>query len=359
MTTFQELDAYLSQDFSDDYWSDDASLYARELVKQLTLDDWNAFKSSWQNRSKEWQIRCAEILDWGEALQAVPLLRQMIQVRDDELTLTAADSLRSLVGVVNPNSPVSKDVLKHLQEIAQTGNIATNSKEVLKHLQEVAQTGNIARRIINDLAENIENSNQLIEKLLTGLRERKRIRDADQAILEAVLRATNSPPFPQERPPKELVHLGVLIRGMGWRDFPESDWDVMSDRYDPEAVDAVFKGMIAVLEIDPQRLAAEAAWILEDIKRIPSYDLDAIEAALKDTQNNSQASAWALEQIEKFFKEYKGSSLLGKIPQVPVEPRWERAREVELSPEVLERALEHPSEGIVQNAALLLEALRA
>ncbi|HEY9633539.1 MAG TPA: hypothetical protein V6D14_09045 [Coleofasciculaceae cyanobacterium] len=358
MTTFQELDAYLSQDFSDDYWADDASLYARELVKQLTTEDWNALKSSWQNRSKEWQVRCAEILDWGEAIQAVPLLRQMIQVRDDELTLTAADSLRSLVGVVNPNLPVSKDVLKHLQAVAQTGTIA-NSKDVLEHLQAVAQTGNIARRIINDLTGNIENFNQLIEKLLTGLREKKRIRDAYQAILEAVLRATNSPPFSQERPPKELVNLGVLIRGMDWGDLSESDWDIMSERYDPEAVETVFKGIIAVLEIDPQILATEAAWILEDIKRIPSYDLDAIEAALRDGENNSPGFAWALDQIEKFLKEYKGPSLLGKIPQVRFKPRWERVKESELSPEVLERALEHPSEGIVQNAALLLEALRA
>lgn len=358
MTTFQELDTYLSQDFSDDYWADDASLYARELVKQLTLDDWNALKSSWQNRSKQWQVRFAEILDWGETPRAVSLLRQMIQVRDDELTLTAADSLRSLVGVVNPNLLVSKDVLKHLQAVAQTANIA-NSKDVLEHLQAVAQTGNIARRIINDLTGNIENFNQLIEKLLTGLREREQIRDADRAILEAVLRATNSPPFPQKRPPKELVNLGVLIRGMGWGDLSESDWDIMSARYDPEAVYAVFKGMIAVLQIDPQILATEAAWILEDIKRIPSYDLDAIEAALRDRENNSSGFAWALEQIEKFLQEYKKRSLFGKIPQVCFNPRWERAREVELFPEVLERALEHPSEGIVQNAALLLEALRA
>ncbi len=358
MTTFQELDAYLSQDFSDDYWADDASLYARELVKQLTTEDWDALKSSWQNCSKQWQVRLAEILDWGETRRAVSLLQQMIQVRDDELTLTAADSLRSLVGVVNPKLPVTKDALEHLQVIAQTVNIA-NNKETLEHLQAVAQTGNIARRIINDLTGNIENFNQLIEKLLTGLRERKRIRDADQAILEAVLQATNSPPFPQEKPPKELVHLGVLIRGMGWGDVPESDWDIMSDRYAPEAVEAVFKGMIAVLEIDPQILATEAAWILEDIKRIPSYDLDAIQAALQDRENNSPGFAWALNQIEKFLKDYKGPSLLGKIPQVSFKPRWERVKEAELSPEVLERALEHPSEGIVQNAALLLEALRA
>ena len=65
MTIFQELDTYLSQDFSDDYWSDDASLYARELVKQLTTEDWDALKFSWRNRSKHWQESCAEIFDWG------------------------------------------------------------------------------------------------------------------------------------------------------------------------------------------------------------------------------------------------------------------------------------------------------
>jgi hypothetical protein len=357
MTTFQELDAYLNQEFSDDYWYDDAKFYACELVKQLTANDWNAIKSSWQNRSKQWQVRFAEILDWGEARQVVPLLRQMIQVRDDELMLTAADSLRSLLGVVNLNLPGGEDILKHLQAIAQRGYIPS-SEDVL-HLQAVAQTGNIARRIINELAEKSENFNELIEKLLTDLRRRERTRDADRAILEAVLRAIDSPSFPQEQPSKELIHLGVFIQGMDWGNLPESDWDVMSDRYDLEAVDAVFKGMIAVLEIAPQRLAAEAAWVLEDNKRIPSYDLDAIEAALKDTENNSQGFAWALEQIAKFLEDYKGSSLFGKIPQVPVERRWERAKEAQLSPKILERALEHPSEGIVQNAALLLEALRA
>ncbi|HEY9710607.1 MAG TPA: hypothetical protein V6D48_20525 [Oculatellaceae cyanobacterium] len=135
MTTFQELDAYLSQDFSDDYWFDDASLYARELVKQLTTEDWNALKSSWQNRSKEWQVRCAEILDWGEARQAVPLLLEMIQVENDELTLTAADSLRS-IGVVELDLPVGKDVLERLQTVAQTGSIAKRIiNELLKQLQ--------------------------------------------------------------------------------------------------------------------------------------------------------------------------------------------------------------------------------
>ncbi len=123
MTTFQELDAYLSQDFSDDYWADDASLYACDLVKQLTTDDWNALKSSWRNHSKQWQVRCAEILDWGDARQAVPLLLEMIREGDDELTLTAADSLRS-IGVADLDLAISADVLSRLQALANSGNVA-------------------------------------------------------------------------------------------------------------------------------------------------------------------------------------------------------------------------------------------
>jgi hypothetical protein len=135
MTIFQELDAYLSQDFSDDYWADDASLYACELVKHLTTEDWNALKSSWQNRSKEWQVCCAEVLDWGEARQAVPLLLEMIQNGDDELTLTAADSLRS-IGVAELDSSVGEDILERLQTVAQKGSIAKRLiNELLKQLQ--------------------------------------------------------------------------------------------------------------------------------------------------------------------------------------------------------------------------------
>jgi len=135
MTTFQELDAYLSQDFSDDYWADDASLYACDLVKQLTTDDWNVLHASWRNRSKQWQVRCAEILDWGDKPQAVPLLLEMIQVEDDELTLTAADSLSS-IGVAELDLPVSEDVLSRLQAVAHSGNVAKLiSNQLLAQLQ--------------------------------------------------------------------------------------------------------------------------------------------------------------------------------------------------------------------------------
>ncbi len=138
MTTFQELDAYLNQEFSDDYWYDDAKFYACELVKQLTTDDWDTLKSSWRNRSKQWQVRCAEIIDWGDKHYCVPLLLEMIREGDDELTLTAADSLSS-IGVAELDLPVAKGFMKRLQEVAQTGNIAKRIiDELIEQLHEKA-----------------------------------------------------------------------------------------------------------------------------------------------------------------------------------------------------------------------------
>lgn len=124
----------MSQEFSDDYWYDDAKFYACELVKQLTTDDWNALKSSWRNRSKQWPERCAEILDWGDVRYSVPLLLEMMQVEDNELTLTAADSLRS-IGVGQLDLSFGEDVLERLQAVAQNGNIAKSIiSELLKQL---------------------------------------------------------------------------------------------------------------------------------------------------------------------------------------------------------------------------------
>ena len=59
----------------------------------------------------------------GDARQAVPLLLEMIQVEDDELALTAADSLSS-IGVAKLDLPVGADVLSRLQAVAHSGNVA-------------------------------------------------------------------------------------------------------------------------------------------------------------------------------------------------------------------------------------------
>lgn len=136
MTKFDELDRYLAMEFSIDYWSDEAVLYARYLIEQLTPADWRAVASVWRNRSSEWKYRCADVLSRGAADFAVPILLKMIETLDDELTTIAADSLNSLI--------IKAMALPRLEDIA------------VAHLRAVAQRGsNVDKLIINQLFRNL------------------------------------------------------------------------------------------------------------------------------------------------------------------------------------------------------------
>ena len=121
--SFAQLDEYLNQEFSPDNWSDHAVIYALELLQKLTLADWEELKSCWCNRPQEWQLRCAEIISDADSQQAIPLLLEMLETPDDELTLTAADSLRS-IDAAKENLDLSLDVLKRLQILSQNSPIA-------------------------------------------------------------------------------------------------------------------------------------------------------------------------------------------------------------------------------------------
>ena len=113
MTVFQELDVYLGQEFSVDYWSDEAVLYAYALVQKMTPTDWDALRVSWRFRPQEWQYRCAEILSQADPRQAIPVLLDMLQTPDGELAVTAADALRAL-HVGEHNAPVGPKVVERL-----------------------------------------------------------------------------------------------------------------------------------------------------------------------------------------------------------------------------------------------------
>lgn len=194
------------------------------------------------------------------------------------------------------------------------------------------------------------------QKLLETLQQKKRTLNADRAILEAVLRVTDS--TSESLPPKHQlqkpVALGILLRGMGWSKLPNYYWSLMSKRCDLNAVDAVFRGAIAAMDLNLQTLATEAKLALEYIQR---YNLDAIESALRKEDNNTEQE-WAWKQIVNLYKSdedpFKWSLCSSQIPEVPIEPKWELAQELNLPARELVRALKQPSPVIVINATQLL-----
>lgn len=132
---FQQLDEYLNKELSADFWSDYAVISAIDLVQKMTPTDWDSLKSCWRDRPPEWQYRCAEIISDADSPQVIPLLLEMLQTPDDELTITAADSLRS-IGVAEQNVYLSQDVLKRLQMLSQNSSLTRIVvNELLKQLQ--------------------------------------------------------------------------------------------------------------------------------------------------------------------------------------------------------------------------------
>jgi hypothetical protein len=196
------------------------------------------------------------------------------------------------------------------------------------------------------------------QALIISIKVIERSIDATQALLKAIFCATGSTlEAPLQRPPEGLINLGILITGMGWWEWDVSHWEwiVLIKRDVLEAVDVVFRGVIAAMSIDPERLATETVWALEDLKRIPSYNLNSIAVSSRtqeSSENNTQELKGLLQISSEMNEAY--SSFRDQIPKIPADPKWELAREAALSPEVLVRALKHPSEGIRLNAAQLL-----
>lgn len=131
---FQQLDEYLNKEFSADFWSDCAVISAIDLIQKMTPTDWDSLKSCWRDRPQEWQYRCAEIISDADSQQVIPILLEMLQTPDDELTITAADSLRS-IGVAEQNVYLEQDILKRLQILSENSSIAKIIvNELLKQL---------------------------------------------------------------------------------------------------------------------------------------------------------------------------------------------------------------------------------
>jgi len=153
----------------------------------------------------------------------------------------------------------------------------------------------------------------------------KKYRQADQALLEAVLRVTSAAPS-AEGNQRRLIALSMLIQALQLPQCGAKDWLVLDERHDLAAVDVVLAGTIAALDLDQTEVATDAAWAL---------------ARFSDT---SQARD-------------PDTALLSMLPELPAEPKWECVAErVDLPASDLVRALSHPSRAIAISAAQLLAA---
>jgi hypothetical protein len=155
------------------------------------------------------------------------------------------------------------------------------------------------------------------------VRDSKRKIEEARTFLGAVLDAAGGRGVAEALEDDEREALATLAYGMRFPELPYSSWLVLVRDEDPLAIRTVLKGGIAALELDPSRVASEAAAMLEDLNDVNPEKGDYI-------------------------------GILGTLPEVPVDPRWEHATEANLPADDLVRALRHPSFAVAVNAAELV-----
>lgn len=92
---FAEFDDYLHLELLVDYWYDEGLGIASALLSRFDEQDWTELKKVCASRAREWQVRCAEVLDLTDHPVSTEVLIGLLASSNDDVVVAAADSLRS------------------------------------------------------------------------------------------------------------------------------------------------------------------------------------------------------------------------------------------------------------------------
>ncbi|BFH25580.1 hypothetical protein WJ0W_001822 [Paenibacillus melissococcoides] len=124
---YEELDEYLSGEFTTDYWYDEGFSIAREMLEEFNNNDWGKLLNSILSKSIDWQVRYAYCVDSDIKDNAVvKSLLLLSTVDDEELFTTCVDSLRVIVNSDNIGLVSSDEaIMKRIEELLPKCGMAT------------------------------------------------------------------------------------------------------------------------------------------------------------------------------------------------------------------------------------------
>ena len=87
-SSFEELDQFLCEEFSDDGWLDYGITVAIEIIRTLSVPDLIKLNQVWEMRNQIWQERCAQIVtDATNVNYALEILIGMIERADQRIAI--------------------------------------------------------------------------------------------------------------------------------------------------------------------------------------------------------------------------------------------------------------------------------
>ncbi|WP_040214215.1 hypothetical protein [Clostridium polynesiense] len=117
---YEELNEYLSGQFSMDYWFDEGVIIATDMLRKFNESDWKKLLDDILVKPIDWQIRfayCADNDINDEVL--IKCLILLSSIDNDELFETCIDSLRVLaneenIGIISNEKTIIEQVKKAL-----------------------------------------------------------------------------------------------------------------------------------------------------------------------------------------------------------------------------------------------------
>ena len=124
---YEELDRYLSGEFTTDSWYDDGFSIAIEMLEEFKDNDWDELLNAILSKSIDWQVRYAYCVDSDINDNAVvKSLLLLCTIDDEELFTTCIDSLRGILNSTSIGLVLNNEVImQKLKEILPKCGIAT------------------------------------------------------------------------------------------------------------------------------------------------------------------------------------------------------------------------------------------
>lgn len=124
---YNELDHYLSSEFSVDYWSDEGINIAVSTVENFSEDDWKLLIINASEKSPDWQVKLANVLGDFTTENSVTILISLLGSNDNEVLEAAIDSIRGMTNIeILKDDKVRKLITIKMNKLEKKDSILTN-----------------------------------------------------------------------------------------------------------------------------------------------------------------------------------------------------------------------------------------
>ncbi|MEY8347169.1 hypothetical protein AALF16_02450 [Bacillus cereus] len=89
---YEELDSVLSENVSEDSWYNDGFMYAQDLLRDFTAEDWKKLFQHIDSKDNKWKIKLAYSIDDDLGMNELKTLLHLLA--NDDVIETSIDSLR-------------------------------------------------------------------------------------------------------------------------------------------------------------------------------------------------------------------------------------------------------------------------